>query len=110
LRQRSGTTSERVPAALRGGGAAWVVFTPPGAPAGQEIAAMVGAARPGERVVLIDPVADADLAVRWSITRVPTTLRTGSDGRVEATLVGIEAVRRHLAAGEPGNDSTPLGD
>jgi len=70
---------------------------------------MVGAARPGERVVLVDPVADADLAARWSITRVPTTLRTRSDGRVEATLVGIEAVRRHLAAGDPGQDSSPLG-
>jgi hypothetical protein len=133
--QRARTADERrgagtlpvVPAALRGGGAAWIVFTTPTCVACRTVTADIARERPDDVVVRVDATTDPDLAQRWDVRRAPTTLRTDADGRVLARLVGAEAVRRHLiegrgtdqggtkpsATGAPGAsadaDSEPLG-
>jgi len=116
---RSRTADERrgaddlptVPSALRGGGAAWVVFTTPTCVACRTVTEFIHQHRPGARVVTIDATVDPDLAARWDVRRAPTTLETDGDGRVLARLVGAEAVRRHLVGPDgsgAGADSEPL--
>lgn len=100
-----------VPAALRGGSSAWVIFTTPTCVACRSVEQMLAEHRPGERVVRIDASTDPELAGRWKVQRAPTTLLTDNDGRVVARLVGAEAVRKHLAASDPGViDSEPITD
>lgn len=118
--QRSRTADERrstnglprVPSALRGGRAAWVIFTTPTCVACRTVERLLADERPGDRVVRIDATTDPDLAARWDVRRAPTTLMVDSDGNVQKRLVGAEAVRHHLAtAGGPGTgnpDSEPL--
>lgn len=97
-----------VPAALRGGGAAWIIFTTPVCAACGNVEQILQRARPGERVVLVDATTDPELADRWDIRRAPTTLRAEADGTVSARLVGVEAVREHVGAGAGVADSEPL--
>lgn len=110
--RRSADALPRVPAALRGGGAAWVVFTTPTCASCRTVIDLLARSRPDDRVVTIDATTDPDLAQRWEVRRAPTTLRTSPDGDVIARLVGAEAVRHHLS-GEEGTadtgDSEPLG-
>lgn len=100
-----------VPSALRGGGAAWIVFTTPTCVACRTVTALIAEARPDDLVVTVDATTDPDLAERWEVRRAPTTLQTDADGRVLARLVGADAVRRHLD-GAPTDradaDSEPL--
>jgi len=125
--RRPADTLPVVPAALRGGGAAWIVFTTPTCVACRTVTDDIARERPDDVVVRVDATTDPDLAQRWDVRRAPTTLRTDADGRVVARLVGAEAVRRHLIEGrrteepgtgerEPGGsgtaegaDSEPLG-
>lgn len=95
--RRSTDALPTVPAALRGGGAAWVVFTTPTCVACRTVTDLIGTAHPDDLVVTVDATIDPGLADRWEVRRAPTTLRTDADGRVVARLVGAEAVRRHLA-------------
>ena len=104
--QRARATDERrgpsalptVPAALRGGGAAWVVFTTPTCVACRTVTGLIADARPDDLVVTVDATTDPDLAERWDVRRAPTTLQTDVNGRVLARLVGADAVRRHVGA------------
>jgi thiol-disulfide isomerase/thioredoxin len=101
-----------VPSALRGGGAAWIIFTTPTCVACRTVEQLLVDHRPGERVVRVDATTDPDLAARWEVRRAPTTLRVDAGGKVVRRLVGAEAVRHHLATidsddgGSP--DSEPL--
>lgn len=124
--RRGADTLPDVPAALRGGGPAWIVFTTPTCVACRTVTDDIARARPDDVVVRVDATTDPELAQRWDVRRAPTTLRADADGRVLARLVGAEAVRRHLVeerstgftgAAEPGSgapgatddaDSEPL--
>lgn len=110
--ERRGTaTLPEVPAALRGGGAAWIVFTTPTCIACRTVTALIAETRPDDLVVTVDATTDPDLADRWEVRRAPTTLQVDARGHVLARLVGAEAVRRHLqGAGDAGTgvDSEPL--
>lgn len=86
----------QVPAALRGGGPAWVIFTTPTCVACRSVEQILATDRPGERVVRIDATVDPELASRWEVRRAPTTLLADADGNVVARLVGAESVRRYL--------------
>lgn len=100
-----------VPSALRGGGAAWIVFTTPTCVACRTVTGLITESRPGDLVVTVDASTDPELAERWEVRRAPTTLQTDADGRVMARLVGADAVRRHLAASPTERnevDSEPL--
>lgn len=101
--QRAADTLPAVPAALRGGGAAWIVFTTPTCVACRTVIDDIARERPGEVVVRVDATTDPELAQRWDVRRAPTTLRTDADGRVLARLVGAEAVRHHLVEGRNGD-------
>lgn len=95
-----------VPAALRGGGAGWIVFTTPTCVACRTVTELIGARHPDDRVVTVDASTDPELAARWEVRRAPTTLQVDADGRVLARLVGADAVRRHLAGPEAHSDDT----
>lgn len=92
-RARGPAELPRVPAALRGGGPAWVVFTTPLCVSCAGVEQLLRERRPHERVVLVDATQDPDLAARWEVRRSPTTLLVEPDGTVAARLVGLEAVR-----------------
>lgn len=94
---RNADAMPKVPAALRGNGAAWIVFTTPTCVACRTVTGLIADARPEAIVVTVDATTDPDLAERWEVRRAPTTLQTDADGRVLARLVGADAVRRHLA-------------
>lgn len=107
--QRGTATLPTVPAALRGGGAAWIVFTTPTCVACRTVTELIAQARPDDLVVTVDATADPDLADRWEVRRAPTTLRCDAEGNVLARLVGADAVRRHLVASTDGHaDSVPV--
>jgi len=113
--QRTADALPRVPAALRGGGAAWIVFTTPTCVACRTVTGAIAQQRAGDLVVTVDATTDPDLADRWEVRRAPTTLQVDEDGRVVARLVGAEALRRHLAAttatsADADPDSEPLPD
>jgi thiol-disulfide isomerase/thioredoxin len=100
-----------VPAALRGGSSAWIIFTTPTCVACRSVEQLLAEHRPGERVVRVDATTDPELASTWQVRRAPTTLLADENGRVVARLVGAEAVRHHLAVNDAGAvDSEPLGD
>jgi hypothetical protein len=105
---RGATGLPDVPAALRHGGAAWIVFTTPMCVGCRSVEQLLAAERPGERVVLVDATIDPDLAARWDIRRAPTTLHADAKGRVTSRLVGVEAVRRHLVDAGGTGDSEPI--
>jgi thiol-disulfide isomerase/thioredoxin len=110
-RNRSTGGLPPVPAALRGGSSAWVIFTTPTCVACRSVERMLAEHRPGERVVRVDATTDPELAQRWKVQRAPTTLLADNDGTVVARLVGAEAVRKHLAKSDPGvTDSEPIPD
>ena len=95
-----------VPAALRGGGAAWVVFTTPTCAACRTVTQTIAGTRPDDLVVTVDATTDPDLANRWEVRRAPTTLQVDASGVVLARLVGAEAVRQHLAAADDAAGAT----
>lgn len=103
---RKGRRLPRVPSALRGGGAGWVLFTSAGSEACKVAEDVVAQRRPADRVVVVDARLDPELASRWSVERVPTVLAVDKAGRVTARLVGVEALRRHLS--DLPSDSEPL--
>lgn len=103
---RRGQRLPRVPSALRGGGAGWVLFTSAGSEACRVAETVVAERRPADRVVVVDARLDPELASRWNVERVPTVLAVDKSGRVTARLVGVEALRRHLS--DLPSDSEPL--
>jgi hypothetical protein len=82
-----------VPASLRNGAErTWVVFTSPYCATCGPVADRLQASDPGARVVKVDATRDPHLADAFSIRSAPTVLLADGEGRVQARLVGPEAV------------------
>ena len=93
-----------VPAALRDGAArTWVVFTTPWCASCGPVEARLREADPGARVVRVDATRDPVLAGAFSVRSAPTAVLADSEGRVQARLVGAQAVDRYLVAAAAGS-------
>jgi thiol-disulfide isomerase/thioredoxin len=88
-----------VPASLLDGAErTWVVFTSPYCATCGPVADRLQASDPGSRVVKVDATREPLLADAFSIRSAPTVLLADGDGRVQARLVGAEAVEEYVAA------------
>ena len=82
-----------VPDSLRAGAArTWVVFTSPYCATCGPVAERLQASDPGARLVKVDATREPHLADAFSVRSAPTVLLADAEGRVQARLVGAEAV------------------
>ncbi len=87
-----------VPESLRAGAErTWVVFTSPFCATCGPVADRLQASDPGARVVKVDATREPHLADAFSVRSAPTVLLADGDGRVQARLVGAEAVETYVA-------------
>jgi hypothetical protein len=85
----------RVPAELRkGADRTWVVFTTPYCAGCGPVEERLRSSDPGARVVRVDATRDPLLAEAFAVRSAPTAVLADADGRVQARLVGAEAVHR----------------
>jgi hypothetical protein len=82
---------------LDGSGRTWVVFTSPYCATCGPVAERLRASDPAARVVKVDATREPHLADAFSVRSAPTVLLADGDGRVQARLVGAEAVQDYLA-------------
>ena len=88
-----------VPESLRAGSErTWVVFTSPYCATCGPVADRLQASDPHARVVKVDASREPHLADAFSIRSAPTVLLADGDGRVQARLVGAEAVESYIRA------------
>jgi hypothetical protein len=88
-----------VPETLRAGAErTWVVFTSPFCATCGPVADRLQASDPGARVVKVDATREPHLADAFSVRSAPTVLLADRDGRVQARLVGAEAVESYVSA------------
>ena len=86
-----------VPASLREGAArTWVVFTSPYCATCGPVADRLQASDPDARVVKVDATREPHLADAFSVRSAPTVLLADGEGRVQARLVGAEAVAEYV--------------
>ena len=87
-----------VPATLLAGAErTWVIFTTPFCATCGPVAARLEASDPGARVVKVDATREPHLADAFSVRSAPTVLLADGEGRVQARLVGAEAVDSYVA-------------
>ncbi|MFN2606647.1 MAG: thioredoxin family protein [Acidimicrobiales bacterium] len=97
---REGLVAERpehpvVPASLRDGAErTWVVFTTEYCAACGPVEERLRSADPAARVVRVDAAREPHLAGAFRVRSAPTAVLADADGRVQARLVGAEAVHR----------------
>jgi hypothetical protein len=97
--QRGPDSHPPVPSALREGAArTWVVFTTPWCASCGPVEARLRASDPDARVVRVDATREPELAGAFSVKSAPTVVLADADGRVQARLVGSEAVERYVSA------------
>lgn len=88
-----------VPSALREGAArTWVVFTTPWCASCGPVEDRLRESDPEARVVRVDATREPELAGAFSVRSAPTAVLADAHGRVQARLVGPEAVERYVAA------------
>ena len=88
----------RVPETLRAGAErTWVVFTSPFCATCGPVADRLQASDPGARVVKVDASREPHLADAFSVRSAPTVLLADREGRVQARLVGAEAVEDYVS-------------
>ena len=88
-----------VPAALRAGAErTWLVFTTPYCASCGPAEERLRAADPSARLVRVDATVEPLLAEAFHVRRTPTAVLSDADGRVQARLVGPEAVHRWVVA------------
>lgn len=88
-----------VPASLRAGAArTWVLFTTPWCASCAPVEERLRTSDPEARVVRVDATREPDLAKAFSVRSAPTALLADGEGRVQARLVGAEAVDRYVVA------------
>ena len=88
-----------VPASLRAGAErTWVVCTSPYCASCGPGADRLQASDPDARVVKVDATREPHLADAFSIRSAPTVLLADGEGRVQARLVGPEAVEDYVRA------------
>ncbi len=86
-----------VPESLRAGSArTWVVFTSPYCATCGPVADRLRASDPDARVVKVDATREPHLADAFSVRSAPTVLLADHEGRVQARLVGAEAVAEYV--------------
>jgi hypothetical protein len=89
----------RLPAAIVDGAErAWVIFTTPHCVSCRTVEETLRSAEPGSRVVKVDATREPALAEAFHVRSAPTTLLAAADGEVLERLVGLGAVREHVAA------------
>ena len=87
-----------VPESLRAGAErTWVVFTSPFCATCGPVADRLRATDPGARVVKVDASREPHLADAFSVRSAPTVLLADREGRVQARLVGAEAVDDYVS-------------
>jgi hypothetical protein len=84
-------------ALLAGAERTWVLFTTPYCALCGPVEQRLRAADPGARLVTVDATRQADLAGAMSVRSAPTALLADRHGRVQARLVGADAVDRWMA-------------
>lgn len=88
-----------VPASLREGAErTWVLFTTPWCAACEPVEARLRASDPQARVVRVDATRQPELAGAFAVRSAPTVLLADHNGRVQARLVGADAVDRYVLA------------
>jgi hypothetical protein len=103
-RWRAAVVEERpehplVPASLRAGAhRTWLVFTTPYCATCGPVEERLRAADPSARVVRVDATAEPLLADAFRVRRAPTAVLADTGGRVQARLVGAEAVNEWILA------------
>jgi len=101
---RAGVVAERpdhplVPVALRKNAArTWVVFTTTYCASCGPVEESLRASDPDARVVRVDATREPLLAQAFKIRSAPTAVLADADGKVQARLVGAEAVHRWTSA------------
>ena len=89
-----------VPAALRAGAErTWVVFTTPYCASCGPVAERLRRSDPEARVVKVDATQERELAGSFAVRSAPTAVLADAQGRVQARLVGPEAVDRYVLSG-----------
>lgn len=97
--QQGPETHPLVPASLRAGAKrTWVVFTTPWCASCGPVEERLRRSDPEARVVKVDATLERDLAGAFSVRSAPTALLADSQGRVQARLVGPQAVDRYVLA------------
>ena len=92
-----------VPASLRAGSErTWVVFTSPYCATCGPVTERLRDSDPGARVVKVDATREPHLADAFSVRSAPTVLLADRDGRVQARLVGAEAVEEYVTRAASG--------
>ena len=74
----------------------WVVFTSPYCATCGPVAERLQESDPGARVVKVDATRQPDLVDAFSVRSAPTALLADGEGRVQARLVGAEAVEAYV--------------
>ncbi len=88
-----------VPATLRlGAERTWIVFTTPWCASCGPVEERLRRADPDARVVKVDATRERDLAGAFAVRAAPTAVLADAEGRVQARLVGPEAVDRYVLA------------
>ena len=86
-----------VPASLVDGAErTWVLFTTPWCASCRPVEERLRESDPDAQFVTIDATKHAHVARALAVRSAPTALLAGGDGRVQARLVGPEAVDRYL--------------
>src|SRR2546423_1379557 len=81
---------------LDGADHTWVLFTTPWCASCGPVEEQLRASDPSARVVKVDATQDRELAGAFSVRSAPTALLADRDGRVQARLVGVEAVSQFV--------------
>ncbi len=90
-------TTPLVPSSIRAGAErTWLIFTTPFCASCGPIEARLRASDPGANVVRIDATEQPHLSTAFKVRSAPTVLLADGDGRVQARLVGAEAVDRYV--------------
>jgi glutaredoxin len=83
---------------LAGASRTWVLFTTPWCASCGPAEERLRRSDPEARVVKLDAVEHAGLAGAFAVRRAPTALLADQNGRVQARLVGLEAVEDYVRA------------
>lgn len=95
--QEGPTDHPPVPLSLREGAErTWVLFTTPWCAACGPVEDRLRASDPEARVVRVDATRQPELAGAFAVRSAPTALLADQEGRVQARLVGTEAVERFV--------------
>ena len=86
---------------LAGSDRTWVVFTAPYCATCGPVAERLQTSDPGARVVKVDATREPHLAAAFSVRSAPTVLLADGQGRVQARLVGAEAVEDYVVSRRP---------